>query len=541
MTETQLNSAVIQSDAPCASLGNGANGGLSADITCWSITKYFIYGLILVVVSDVPNHWGAVYYGAKVVLCVLLISTFLLPVRRALLLLFLLAVAGQDIVSSGNFSDAFATASVWQMSFGPIRPSWLMFGCLFVLLIKITFQNLGSITAPPLMRAAMIWFVTVPIITGIFYGGFLTEHAGVEVVKDLKFGAMFIGSTLLFLTVLRKYPDQLPLFLSAFIGVLLARHLVDLIYIFTNFGPVIAEGVSRGSEDSAKGGVIFLVYFGLMLVFWRKRLLLGSAISVLTVLLLAAYGTRMLWITFLLGAVVLVFLVRSHQKMLLIAIMILLTVGGPWALYKVNPESAQVVLARLVMVTHGRDFHKFAVPADYNFISRIDPIRYGEMLNILHGADKRVAYLWGTGYGGFYEDDVINMPANLISSFPQYSLDKGEFYRAHGFLMHIFLKHGLVGLFLISALWLIPGYALFRVFRSRNMLAGDQPTMVNGVMLCMVAFIATAMLQLYWSGKGLFINGLIVASCLEFARRNRSYPNRALHGNVWVNPESDGA
>ena len=102
--------------------------------------------------------------------------------------------------------------------------------------------------------------------------------------------------------------------LAAFIGVLLARHAMDLVYFLTNVGPAIAEGVSRASDDSAKGGAAFLAFFGLMLIWARRRVAIGSLIATVAVFLIAAYATRYLWITFLTGALLLVFLLDLEES-----------------------------------------------------------------------------------------------------------------------------------------------------------------------------------------------------------------------------------
>ena len=138
-----------------------------AEISGMNIVRYFIYGLALVAISDVPSTWGVLFIFARGVLALLLFASFVMPIRPAVLLLFMLAIAGQDIVSFGDLTE-YSTASIWQMRFGPINPSWIIFGCLFWQLLKIW----KIIAVPPLVKRAILWFATVPVITGLFYGGF---------------------------------------------------------------------------------------------------------------------------------------------------------------------------------------------------------------------------------------------------------------------------------------------------------------------------------------------------------------------------------
>lgn len=170
-----------------------------AEISGMNIVRYFIYGLALVAISDVPSTWGVLFNLARGVLALLLFATFVMPIRPAVLLLFMLAIAGQDIVSFGDLTE-YSTASIWQMRFGPINPSWIIFVCVFWQLSKIWKIKV----VPPLVKRAILWFATVPVITGIIYGGFFSDQAGVEVVQDLKFVLMLIASTILFLSIFKR-------------------------------------------------------------------------------------------------------------------------------------------------------------------------------------------------------------------------------------------------------------------------------------------------------------------------------------------------
>jgi len=489
------------------------------DLSGRKIVKFFILSLILVLISDISTNFGFIYYCSQFILVLLLLAVFFLPLRPALVLLLLLTITGKDIVSSlgsASLGTTYATSSIWQLQLGVIRPSWIMFACIFTKLVQI---KVVTVSKPS--KCAVLWFATVPIIAGIIHGGFCSPHASAEVVIDIKFPLMLLGSTILFYSAFRNDRNFLLVILSAFIGALLARHLTDLVQFAVNFGPDIAEGVSRGSTDSAKGGVVFLIFWGACLFLLQKRPLLGIIISIPSVLLLAAYGTRMLWITFICGVIVMFVFLKLRQSLVFFIILIFLAAGGCFSLFLTNPKSSNVVLSRAKMITKGRAQNKFSVDVNYNIISRIDPVRYAEFFNIIDSLNTRYAYLWGTGYGGYYEDSIEPFPNTLKSSFPQYSLDTGKYYRAHGYPIQIFLKHGFVGLLIISLLWLLPWLGLLKIYKKKKMFTTNQPCLLNSTMICLAAFIPTAMLQLYWSGKGLFINGIVIAICMEFIRMNR--------------------
>ena len=58
------------------------------------IFRFFVYGIVIVILSDIPNNFGIVYYGAYAVIGFLMLSICILPFRTALTLLLMLAIAG---------------------------------------------------------------------------------------------------------------------------------------------------------------------------------------------------------------------------------------------------------------------------------------------------------------------------------------------------------------------------------------------------------------------------------------------------------------
>jgi len=494
------------------------------DLSFQSVLWFFLAGAFLVAVSDVPNDWGALFYLARGFLILLLFAAFVIPRPQALILLLMLALAGQDIVSSGygEYADpGYATASIWQIGFGPVHSGYIIFGCLLWQLLRM-----GKITVQPFVFRAIVWFSTVPIIAAIIYGGFLTENARVEAVVDIRFAVMLLASIMLFLSFYKKYPQYFKTLLAILIGVLLARHLMDFIYVIANIGPEIAQDVSRGSEDSAKGAVVILVYLGIILIMTKRYVLIGVTMVISSVVLLVAYGTRNLWITFMLGIPIFIVFIGLRRIFSFLVIGVLLTTAGLGTLFIANPTTAELIYARSKTLIEGRPVDKFGVAVESNIISRIDQVRYAQIFNVFDSINRRYAWLWGTGYGGYYEDDVIPFPSDLPTAFAEYSFQTGKYYRTHQFTTHMFLKYGLLGWLCIISLWFIPGIVLFKMYRKREMFAKNQPIILHCVVLCLAAFLPTGMLQTFWSSKGLFINGMIIASCMTFAWKKQitSFP-----------------
>jgi hypothetical protein len=184
--------------------------------------------------------------------------------------------------------------------------------------------------------------------------------------------------------------------------------------------------------------------------------------------------------------------------------------------------TAETVYGRSKSITEGRDVEKFAVAVNYNLISRIDQVRYAQILNVAESVGRRYAYLWGTGYGGYYEDRAAPFPIELKSSFAQYSLEEGRYFRTHSFTTHMFVKYGVLGMFFLYGMWFIPTRRVWVIWKRSDMFAGDDAMIRNSILLALAAFVPTAMFQTYWSVKGLLINGLVIALLTEFASRHPS-------------------
>lgn len=475
------------------------------------IAKYSLIGAALVVLSDIPVAWPLPFFIAQGILGLLLFSTFLMPVTRGVLLFFMILVAGQDIVSAIDPEVAYATASVWQMRLGPVNPSWIVFFCGAIHLLRLENRYF-----PLPVKRAILWFSTVPFAAGLIYGGLYSYDA----VVDIKLPLMLLVSAILFVSLFRRDPQYLSQTLAAFIGVLLARHSMDLVYFLSNVGPAIAEGVSRGSDDSAKGAAAFLAFFGLTVIWAQRRVAIGSVIAAASVLLIAAYATRYLWITFAAGVVLLMFLLELRRYLLFLSIAAAASFGALWTLSTLSPSSAEVLLGRLKDITEGRPIEVFAVQVNYNAISRIDQVRYAEIVNVIDSVSRRYAVLWGTGYGGYYEDAPLEFRQELIgpSAFPIESFETGRFASTHEFASQMFLKYGLVGLLCIMSLWLTPCWAVIKSWRRIDVNKTGGPQLFAAVVVSLVAFVPTAMLEMYWSGKGLFLNGMIIACYFEAAR-----------------------
>ena len=487
---------------------------IQGDVKLSSVARFIVYGAACVLVSDIPNAVPGAFFAARLVIAGLLYATLILPPRAAATLLLVISLSGQDIVSGTSVEVDHMTAAVWQISIGPLNPSFLFFACLLYQLARIPLYS----PARP-VRCALVWFLSVPIVTGLVYGGGFTEFGLSEYITDLKFPLMLIGSILLYGSLLRAHPHWTPSLVAALFGVLLARHFIDLIYLVMNYGPETIAGVSRSSNDSAKGAVNLLILLGLLTIFAAGRhRLLGLTLVVLFGALSFAYATKLIWVGLVVGLLVLLAFLNISRRLLVVTCIPVFLVSAAALLAILNPGSALVALLRAGTVTEGRPAATFAVDVDYNVVSRIDPIRYGESVNLLDAMGRRGAYLWGTGYAGYYEDNKVNFDERRMgTAFPSYMYQSGRFFLARLFVTHIFLKHGVLGLIFISSVWIVPAFLIVRNFRRTGVFGAKRPMIMFIMIGGLTAYLPTSMLHNYWSGKGLFLSGIVLALCLRFA------------------------
>ena len=487
----------------------------NTDVKLSSVAKFAVYGILCVLLSDISNDTPTAFLLGRIVLAGLLYATLLLPARDAATLLLVIALAGQDIVSVGPADPEHMTSAIWQLSLGPLNPSAVFFGCLIYQLARIRLYRAGW----PI-DGALLWFLSVPMVSGLLYGGVFLEFGVSEYVTDIRFPLMLVGSVVLYGSVLRSHPGWAAELVAALFGVLFARHFMDVIYLATNYGAQGLAGVSRSSEDSAKGAVNLLILVGLvaMVVRGRKRLV-GIAMVVVFGALSIAYATRLIWVCLVLGGLVLLSILRGPRGLAVLVLSPVLIGSAATLLTVLNPGSALVAAVRAGTVTQGRSAETFAVDVEYNVLSRIDPIRYAEAVNVLDSLGRRGAYLWGTGYGGYYEDDAVDfVERRMGTSFPPFMYQSGRFFNTHEFLTHVFLKHGAIGIALIASVWILPGAALVRALRRERALNRGSPATMVIMTAALTAYLPTSMLHNYWSGKGLFLSGIIIALCIHLAR-----------------------
>lgn len=476
------------------------------ELKTMQIFIFAILGVLVGLLSDVSSTQGKMYFLAKGILATGLFISIFSPVRFGIIIFLILSIVGTDISQSSlemlEFG-AISKASIWNLNVGFVRPSWIIAAVCLLHIIKV-----GRLQFDKNVTYAIVWFLSVPLIAGFFYG-FINNSpvARTQTIVDIKFGIMLLISIVLFRSVLTKNPEYLAILVAVFMGSVFARHFIDLINFFLDRGSLFA-GIVRVSVDSTKGTTVLLLLYSIYLVLVRKRFLLGTIIGIFSSLLLVVYTTRMLWVTCILGIMVLLLLFGFKRGLLMLPVVVIVLFAGIFVLQKLQPESAWVVSKKAESLT--------GIGRSGNFLQRIDPLRYGEIVNTLYVSFQRVSFIFGNGYGSYYTDDVIPFPQDLVSAFDEVSIMTGKFYRVHNFFPHTLFKHGLVGFVIITALWFVPGWRCYKILKY-------DPFLMNGIPACLIAFLITAIIQLFWSGKGLFINGFIIAVLYSFVEQHENF------------------
>jgi hypothetical protein len=472
------------------------------------VASYFLFGAILALVSDIPDSFGILYWAAKSLLYALLFTSLILPVRRGLVFLLVIAVVGQDVIqgtSEAAETGSFLMASIWQGQFGPLRPSWIIMGYCLVMLLRSRVQIRDQY-----VMVAIAWFATVPFITGFLYGGFDTSHSTKHIITDMKLPLLLISSALLYSTHMRRYPESVPTLVAAFIGAVMARHGATFVLWLNGVGSVHV-GVNRASVDSTKFTLAILFILAVYTVLIKKRPIRGGVLGTLSGLLIVVYTTRMLWLTTFFGTVMAFLSMRLSKWLVAAPAAALLVFGAFTLLQQLAPDNVNLATSK------GDRFSKGLTHE--NYLEQLDPARYAEIINILDTNADRFALLWGSGYGSYYTQSARMFPAKMKDAFPDYMLDSGQFFNAHNYVFLMLFKHGAVGFIVISSLWLIPGWKCFKLIRKSS------PARFSIAYSSMVMFLPTTILTLYWSGKGDIISGFCIAFYIVFHEMNDPKPS----------------
>ncbi|HBR18946.1 MAG TPA: hypothetical protein DD726_01870 [Phycisphaerales bacterium] len=459
------------------------------------IVFFLIISLILSLLSGVKDTSGVFFPVARYFLGFLLILSFFLPSKVGVPLFFILILVGPDIIqirSERLTSGEYNTASIWRLYLGPLRPSWIVAGAAIIHAIK-NWQPISD----KWLNITIAWFATVPILTGVVYGGLFTFASSIEVPADLRFALLLVIGVVLFRGFLKKYSYGVGMLSALFIGGILGRHLCDIAYWAIDYGPMVG-GTSVGSVDTVKCTVVFLLLFAIYLIMKRKKIITGSILGILSVVLIIIYNARSIWALAAMCSMLLMFLYGAKKAFIAVPIVLILLGGSYKVINMVRTESFEMLSEKAESFTGGGSIS--------SRLQRLDALRYAEAVDSIAANTKRMAILWGSGYGSYYRDTPIPFSFNLSDAHTEFSAAAGMYFYCHNFLFTTLFKYGVIGLIIILALWIGPSWHAYRYIFNRQ-----DTGMLNGILGCFIAFTPTLIISLYYSGKGVLLIGFIIA------------------------------
>lgn len=456
------------------------------------LLKVFILSVIVSLISDIPKSDAALYLVGLILIIIIAFSSIFLSKKQAVINYLIIMLSGRDIWIEGGRE----VVSIWQQQLMFINPSLIVTIISLIILIKIKTDRIKKY-----ILLVFLIFLLMPLLSGVYSGALMGEALPLEIIVDLKFFIMLTIGLIFSNSILEKKIFTIDDFLKIVFTIFLARHFVDFYYYLIGYGPYFSGLANRVSLDSLKGAVVLLIYYSLFKMLDGYRNIGYISIFILGLILLFAYSTRMLWVTFVLGLLLVVFSLEYKNRIkFIISLPIIVIIF----LLMIKLPAFELQYNRLLTLTEGRSEEDMVVNVEYNFISRIDPVRYAQYVNVIYSLKSDVSLFFGKGIGGFYQNYPLIVPNTLEAAYPEYSFETGKYYKTHDMASHIILKFGLIGLFFYIYLYFLSfkGWLKIMNYYSNNL---------TKAYFCMFP---TVMLQFYWSGKNLLFAGVYL--CIGF-------------------------
>lgn len=436
------------------------------------------------------------FYFGIIFNILLIISVIVLPSRMKIypFLFFLFCIPDLtesmvDVISTGHLYSA----TLWQLDYGILR-AFLVFVVIILFLI-ITYPD-KSIHFKKIDVLFMTYFFSVPIIISVYYGYTFWENIE-NIVSDLKYPVVLILGIMLFSRYLSGPAQHLKKIIFFSVILIFATICFHIISFILGIESTMISGVNRVSVDSSKGVVIALIILLIVRMNEVPRKLSYALLIVSFIFLLIVYQTRMLIVSCLLGLMLFYLLLPLKQKItnfIATGLTAILLLGLIFVLF---PQVGDIMLKRfrINLIGTGYDMR----------IEDVDVVRVIGAKNIYTQISRSNAYLTGFGYGSSYTDEDYMFPEilDLTSAFPESSIDSSKFYRIHDFILHTFLKFGLVGLVISTCMFSIPFFRLLRRYKRMNRLTQQYA-------LVAICFLPTVYFSFFWTIKTILISSMFI-------------------------------
>lgn len=171
------------------------------------------------------------------------------------------------------------------------------------------------------------------------------------------------------------------------------------------------------------------------------------------------------------------YIARSRAKLKILSSasgLIFIVILGVGFMYYLRPDSLNFIFWKLNTFSPGTDLD----------ISASSATRYLEAINIFQYLKEQGAILYGSGLGGYFEDNYLPYTTLLVEkdAYNEEWILNGTIFKPHGAQLFIFLKSGMIGL-------LIYGYSLYKIFKQGvNCLAKRMPIKYKLVMVILLSY-----------------------------------------------------
>lgn len=415
----------------------------------------------------------------------------------------------------GSDHDSNLDWSIWLNVPLGIRPSVL-------LIFGVMISNVFMFRHMKFDR--VYWLLLTVLLFGVI-GSVVNPHFFLnEWIIDFKFFVIVLGLYGFTRIMFDRFGVSVWQLVSALFLLAGFVYVRDLVQLITNSGTEFIPGVTRISLDSTKPLLLlFVVLSGLLLA--HRRFMVTAAILLVVALTVSfGYGSRMVFIDIVFILLISAFMLPRKIYASFFVAVVFGSFIAAGLLYAINPPNAEITFTRADDIIIGQPQENFSVPTEYNFVSRIDSIRYAQFQNIFLQDLDFVSLFIGRGVGGSYGDDYIRFPRNIGSTFTAFEFETGRFFRTHNFVSHFFLKYGLVGLAVFAVVWFYP------LCSSRNYWLRVRRKSVRDIFILSVfIFLPITLIEFTWSGKGMMFSGIFLAVVYQAVsmlggKRAFSYP-----------------
>jgi hypothetical protein len=458
-------------------------------------------GLLMSILFRIDSSSGILYWLSSFIALIIMLSVLVLPLKKLIYPLFILILSMPDVTQSYDQIDAFGyitIASPWQFTIGPLTPAILIFFSLFITLCRLFKRPKKN----PYNYIFILFIIITPIIS-IWFGFF--QNSISRFISDAKIPIYFLSGLIIFSSYYKRFPSKLKISCQIFLALAAGSFLLDFLKLFSyNTTNLSSASYNSLSFDSAKGLITIFTFFAIAKIIENKNLFFNLVIVLISLYMIIAYQTRWLIVTFVLGLILVSFLIGIRKTIIKSILLILfISISIPF-IVQLNPEIFRIALLRFSFINDLSDSFS---------LMDIEIVRASAIINSTSLLWENYAFLTGMGYGSWYDDSYFPMLNLSNSAFDNDSLLSGKYYRVHDFFFHFLFKFGIIGTFIYINAFVKP---LRKLWKLRTIILSNPLGLkISVIFFGLLPLVVTYM---YWTGKGLLFSALFIVLAYEWVK-----------------------